>query len=855
MKKSLISLCVLILGLFILASCAKGTSDLSLSGYTSTYKVGDTFSTAGLKVEAVSGDKTIDVTSDAQIDSSGVNMAEPGVYAVIVSYDGIIRTYYVTVSLDENVETLVKLDLDTTKARTSYMVGETFSSSGLGLIATYDNSNYDEQTSKYLTDLTGFTITIKDDEGNTVTGAFNKEGTYEVQVSKDGVSASFNVTVTEGASSISDAVNIAVANKGLVAGGESINSDPNTNNYYGRVTTSYEFGPNLNSLTYKYDGNNYTENYFLNSEGEIVGLRVNEDFDLEESHDQLDKPLTMVENITSDFVDGMDYTMFNGTSHYAGAEALLAGLYELAKTNPNRDLEETITKETLDDGSSNYIYNFHFGYLVEAQKTTVFYLHIVDVTFSLGEGNFLEDLAVSDDVYYTTEIQTQFKIMPKRYPSDTNYDENLFYAEDRILPDGTKPGDTNSGYPSDFPVLTDAYTISDCIGRLKSAQVPSSHYSCSYNIHQYKGERDAINKYPEEEVYVTNYDVYVKTGDSADDYEKIDDDNLVFNTEIDNENNSDRAIELKLDNFNSELAKTTDTIYFVYKDKNIGNFTYDDFPELRLYYSYSENTVRIRFYAKGTFTLYMCTIKTKKTITVNVDYRDPLTFKTQVFQNDEDPNLATFIQKSEVNCFVNDVIYFNALPNETGDPSFKATSDKDTCEIRVYNTNSSSPIPSDIPEALSDYEGPFASFTSSVVGTYVITLTSTREGVNVSSTLKINVESEPDFSEKLTGTYVFDVTTSNSEIIEGRIIFTLDPDQSGASLIGYADITVGEFNERISFNYQNRAFSNVEYISGDNGRISLILDENLDIIIAGSYNKDDGTSYFLNNVILVRQEG
>ncbi len=846
MKKKIISILITFVLIFVLASCKNDNVDsLSLNGYSEVLTVGDTFNKDGLSVEAKSGDKVIDVTDKASINCDAVDTSKPGTYAIVVNYNNYQEVFYVTVKEKDNNKTLINLKLDTTSVKKDYLISETYKSDGLKLIATYQNSNGDPDSIEYLTDLTGFNIEVKDNQNQVVSGPFTNVGSYDVVVSQDNVSASYKINVTIGAPSLDVAVNAALENKGLVAGGESNNYDPNTNDYYGRVNTAYEYGPDLLSITYKYNGDNYVENYFLNEKEEIVGVRVNEDFEQIEinpdedppaGYDPFAKPLEILKGIDSSYLNGLNYSMFAGKAHYLGPEALLQGLYNLAKENRNYDYQESIIKSTNEFGEEEYIYNFSFGYLAEIQTTTVFYFDVVDVSFTLGEGNFLESLSITDNLYVVSEMKTQFIITPRGEPNSEE-----FYKPDRILPNGetvdTNNPDDLDGYPSDFPVLTEGYTINDCMARLKSnAGSPSSHYSGHYDINQYAGSRDAVNKYPESEIYVTDYTITDLNGNVIDDLE--------FTTKIDDDNTSDSAIDLKLTDFNSETARNVDIISFIYNEKNIGNFYYEP-TDLVLYYDLDENTIKLRFFKYGRYELDMVSLKTTKHLIIDVDYRDPITFTTQVFQDNTNPNLANFVQKNVVDVYVGDVVYFNVAPDSKGDPEFIPTCSDENAIIEI------NPINSDLPEKLFDYDGFYSSFTSSVEGTYEITLKSNRN--NVSSKLTINVKPEPDFTEKLSSSYTFNVQATGA-MISGEISFEIDPEVVGV-IGGKAEINVGEFNETISFNYANREFKNVGHISGDKGfNIELSVNENLDIVISGSYRDEkDNTVYSFNSVLTLKE--
>ena len=60
-----------------------------------------------------------------------------------------------------------------------------------------------------------------------------------------------------------------------------------------------------------------------------------------------------------------------------------------------------------------------------------------------------------------------------------------FYDPNRVLP--------GNNYPSDFPVITSDYQISDCMARLKQTAKPYTSYY--YQITQIYGERNATSLY------------------------------------------------------------------------------------------------------------------------------------------------------------------------------------------------------------------------------------------------------------------------------------------------------------------------------------------------------------------------
>lgn len=446
-------------------------SSLSLRGYPNTFTVGEEFSSKGLLVEATTKDGTINVSDVATIDNSKVDMTKPGVYAVLVKYENIEMPYYITVEPVVNEQRLIALAVDTTNVKLNYAIGETFDSTGLALIATYQNSNDDPNEVKYLTDLTDFNIVIRDSNNLNVTGAFTTSGTYYVYVTQGSVRTSFTISVINERSSVADAVSAAVANQASVAGGSSY-STINSNIPYDYANTSvlYEYGDNLLALSY-YNGANYYECYSLKN-GVASGYKVNEATNLS----------SVLADVTADSIKGPKYSLCAGTKEYFGAEQMLKALYDLGNSNPNNDYSETIKRVGTDTGGIRYEYSFSFG-LLESPAANTYYLHKISVSFALSTSNILESLIVESNTYVVNNSKTDFTIVPKGEPNS-----QAFYSPDRVLP--------GTNYPSDFPVITSNYSVSDCMARLKTTTSKSS-YSYKYQISQYGGQRTATSKYPD----------------------------------------------------------------------------------------------------------------------------------------------------------------------------------------------------------------------------------------------------------------------------------------------------------------------------------------------------------------------
>ena len=198
-KKVLFSLIGVILLSLALTSCSDDevVTSLVVKGYTNSFTVGDTFNAKGLLATANTSDGEINVSDEVEIDSSMVDMNKPGIYTVVVKYMNIETPYQIEVVAKANEQRLKSLALDTTNVKLNYLIGETFDSSGLGIIATYQNSNKEPDEVRYLTSLDGFDLVVRDNQNNNVTGPFTANGEYTVYVTKDTIRANFKVSVKE----------------------------------------------------------------------------------------------------------------------------------------------------------------------------------------------------------------------------------------------------------------------------------------------------------------------------------------------------------------------------------------------------------------------------------------------------------------------------------------------------------------------------------------------------------------------------------------------------------------------------------------------------------------------------------
>ena len=167
------------------------------------YMVGESFSSAGMKLTAFYDDGTRkEVTSGFTCTPSG-KLNTVGQQKIIVSYGGKSTGFYVTVNTAG--QTVSSIAVKSKPAKQVYAVGESFAPAGLKLTVTYANNTTAEITS-------GFACTPF--------GKLNTVGQQKIVVSYGGKSAGFYVTVGKAVSSVALA---AKPSKQVYAAGDTFN--------------------------------------------------------------------------------------------------------------------------------------------------------------------------------------------------------------------------------------------------------------------------------------------------------------------------------------------------------------------------------------------------------------------------------------------------------------------------------------------------------------------------------------------------------------------------------------------------------------------------------------------------------
>ena len=170
---------------------SKTLSSISVSGYTTSFTVGDTFSFGGTVTAHYSDSTSANVTRSATF--SGYNMSTAGNYTVTASYtEGAVTktaTYGITVSVPS--KTLSSIAITTPPTKTSYEAGELFDSAGMVVTATFSDASTDPVTSSCTFSPSG-ALTTSDDQ---ITVSYTYAGTTKTATQAITVTAASSITL------------------------------------------------------------------------------------------------------------------------------------------------------------------------------------------------------------------------------------------------------------------------------------------------------------------------------------------------------------------------------------------------------------------------------------------------------------------------------------------------------------------------------------------------------------------------------------------------------------------------------------------------------------------------------------
>ena len=417
---------------------------IAVTGGNTAFNVGDEFTAGDVVVTATMSDNTTKEVT-ATIDSSKVDTSKPGVYSVVVSYEGAITTYFVTVSATENVQTLKDLTINATDAKTQYVVGESVSLENLVVYETYSNT-IGADTIAQFTDLSGYTVKVTNEDNEEVTGEFTEFGTYTVTISKGELSDGFSIRVgSAGYESIEAALEAGLANADKVNSGSII-----INTEFEYTLIDYIFGENYfgyteDDLTSDYS---YEYHYEKLENDSVFGLQVSNYFDSYAW--ETTTSLSSVFDANENNMVGANLSSFFTYAYDAyGAEALLSALYNEAILETSQNYKESFTNYC-DVCGAYHGYSFEFGAYIG------YNYYEVKTTFTLD--------STSNSIETVEIIAGQYS------------DENIIYDEE------------NGTYS-----LAEGVTAPDFIKEL--------------TIEQNTGDRTAVNEHPAEKYQFNSFDI------------------------------------------------------------------------------------------------------------------------------------------------------------------------------------------------------------------------------------------------------------------------------------------------------------------------------------------------------------
>ncbi len=181
---------------------------ISVSGLQLTYSTGTSFSSEGLIVTAIyASGKTADVSSseNVKVDSSQFDSSKTGTCTITVNYTENEKTVSTNIEITiTNDVILTKISVDATNATTSFTEGDTFSSDGIVVTASYSNNTTKDVSSSAKIDSSAVSMTVAGTYSVSVTytegegdDAVTKSASYEITVKAKVVPTKITVSVSE----------------------------------------------------------------------------------------------------------------------------------------------------------------------------------------------------------------------------------------------------------------------------------------------------------------------------------------------------------------------------------------------------------------------------------------------------------------------------------------------------------------------------------------------------------------------------------------------------------------------------------------------------------------------------------
>ncbi|MBD5632302.1 MAG: hypothetical protein HDP34_03620 [Clostridia bacterium] len=598
-----------------LAACggAKLTG-LEIENARLDFKIGDEFETGeGFAVYAVYSDGTReDVTAEAQVaPEKNFDINVYGNYQIVVSWGGKKEIYTVVYSDFDPI--LRKIEIDSSKVKKDYCLGEDISYDGIKITCTYENAQ-EQLYTLVVTGVKNFTVEIVSESGHKVYDYFDELGKYTVTLSVGAVKASYEVTAQRvDISSVQTAIATANAFKNKVLSGTYVkrgwmldytgknpNIDPSkeedknkpeeerTKPYMTEFNYTYKFGDNYTYLKETQENSGGAEYYFSIEDGEIFcaqfigGVPVNS-------------------NANLSMIDGVPLDLWYNRVHYYGPESVLNALYRAAQACTNKDL-----KETADEATKTYSFTFS-GLVFQSSKDDYYE---TKVEFRLAEDNILSYLMIDQRAWLENKDNSE--------GNPPTFNTNV--STGKTTPQG------------------------DCSKREIST------------VTQVSGERTETNPKSPSALILKDYELLYNGKDVS---------NGVVECNLGN--SSQITFQIDFANITPSTASfESDNLMLNY----VGSVEDDKkasgdglFNESFYIYTSNTGTLNVRFNKGGVYTIIFKTQETYKTVTFDVIGNPPTSFtatlgneKTQLFSPGNEKTVA-----------IGSVIYFRGEPNANAD--------------------------------------------------------------------------------------------------------------------------------------------------------------------------------------------
>lgn len=277
---------------------------------------------------------------------------------------------------------VTSIKVDSTGAKATYEIGETFSADGIVVTATYDDGTETTYAAGE------YTATCYDASGAPVT-KFTAAGEYTVVVTADGKSSSYTIKVNKQIISFADAMKKGYKNHSKVQSGTVVTS---YNNFGVRYTEngSYKYGDNL-SIVSDATGTFYVTEY----DGEVMAFR-DKDYD--------GNKITF-EKLRTDYyreATGFNfYNLFYNNFDFAfyGVEEMVKGIYDLYDYYGVG--ERTVTEPT-QANPNTYTYHQALDVYDSVYGGKVW---DVTVTFDLDENEIFNNITVKTKRYSSSSVK------------------------------------------------------------------------------------------------------------------------------------------------------------------------------------------------------------------------------------------------------------------------------------------------------------------------------------------------------------------------------------------------------------------------------------------------------------------